>query len=314
MNQTSRPPLPPRRLGIRRLVVLKNIRHFVAAAEAGSFHKAADRLGIVQSALSRRLGELEEELGGRLFDRLPSGVVLTEGGRSLYEDARRLLDDLDRSIQRFEMIENGSVALLRVGINGAAMMHAALALGLHEFRRACPKVEVRLTPLLSEAQFAALAAGVIDIGVAFDFSQPHMMSVRHLATDHLTLAIPARHALATKPRLTIADLNDADLIGVERANSGLMAELVDSQLRNAGVSVHTVMEAGNTETALSLVAGGLGVGFVNHSQKGREPPGVVLRDVEDFFVPLPLYMYWPPTAETAALRHFVEIVAKGFES
>lgn len=313
MNHTPSPTPLSHRSGIKQLMVLKSIRHFVAAAEAGSFHKAADRLGIVQSALSRRLGELEEELGGRLFDRLPSGVVLTEAGRSLYEDARRILNDLDLAIERFDLIEGGSVALLRVGINGSAMMHAALPQGLHEFRSAYPKVDVRLTPLLSEALFTALASGVIDVGVAFDLGQPHMMSERRLAIDHLTLAIPARHFLATKPDLCIQDLDGVDTIGVERASSRQMADLVATQMRNAGVSTHTVIEAGNTESALSLIAGGLGVGFVNYSQKGREPPGVILRDVNDFSVSLPLCIFWAPSAETTLVQGFVKMISAAFD-
>lgn len=312
MDSDPHSPVTRRRRAIKQLVALKNIRHFVAAAEAGSFHKAADNLGIVQSALSRRVGELEEELGGRLFERLPSGVVLTEGGRSFFEDARRMLNDLDRAIQRFELIEDGSVIVLRVGINGAAMMHAALAQGLHEFRSAYPKVEVRLTPLLSEAQFPALAAGGIDVGVAYDLGQTHMMSVRRLTIDHLTLAIPSWHFLATKPELVIGDLHGVDFIGMERASSGLMADLAAKQMRAAGVSVHTLMEAGSTEAALSLVAGGLGVAFINNSQRGREPPGVVLRDVEGFFVPLPLCLCWHPGTKTAVLKDFLGIISTAF--
>lgn len=300
------------RLGVKQMLVLKNVQHLVAAAETGSFHKAADRLGIVQSALSRRIGELEQALGGRLFERLPSGVGLTEAGRSLYDDARRMLDDLERSVRRFELIQQGQVALLRVGINGPAMMHAALPQGLQDFRRAHPKVEVRLTPLLSQAQFAAIASGAIDVGIAFDVGQNHALSVRRLATDHLTLAIPAHHPLATRPDLHISDLRGADFIGMERPNSGLMADLVAAQLRAADVEVRTVLEAGNTEAVLSLVAGGLGVAFINHSQKGREPPSVVLRDVAGFSVPLPLCLYWSPLVETPLTLALVETVERAF--
>lgn len=302
----------PVRLGIKQMMVLKNIQHFVAAVETGSFHKAADRLGIVQSALSRRIGELEVELGGRLFERRPAGVRLTEAGQSLYDDARRMLDDLERAIRRFELIEGGQVTLLRVGINGPAMMHAALPRGLQTFRRDHSKVEVRLTPLLSQAQFTAIASGAIDLGIAFDLGQSHGLAVKRLSIDHLTLAIPADHPLATKPDLDIADLQGANFIGMERPNSGLMADLVVDQLRAANVSVRTVLEAGNTEAVLSLVAGGLGLAFINHSQSGREPPSVVLRDVARFSVPLPLCLYWSPLVETPVLTALIETIDQAF--
>lgn len=301
-----------RRLGIKQMTVLKNLQHIVAAVETGSFHKAADRLSIVQSALSRRISEVEHELGGRLFHRETSGVRLTEAGQSLYDDARRLMDDLERALRRFELIEAGQLSPLRVAFNGAGMMHPALPLGLQAFRRDHPKVDLRLTPMLSQAQFPAIANGGVDIGVAFDLGLPHALSTRRLATDRLALAIPIHHDLAHKADLRIGDLHGADMIGMERPNSARLAELVTAQLSAAGVNVRTVIAAGNTEAALSLVAGGLGMAFVNQSQKGREPPSVVIRDVAGFSVPLPLCLFWSPQVETPVMLAFVATIEQAF--
>lgn len=302
-----------RRFGNRQAVLLKNLRQVVEAAQAGSFHKAADRLGTVQSALSRRISEVEQALEGELFRRTPSGVHLTEAGQGLVEDAGRLLDDLDRMIRRFERVHAGQVVPLRVAFNGPAMMHTALPQALQAYRVAYPQVDLRLTPMLSQAQLPLIERGQIDVGVAFDLGLPTPgLASREIARDRLALAIPAHHPLALKVDLEVSDLEGADVMGMERPFSERLAELAADQLRSAGVSVRTMFTAGTTETALSLVAGGLGLAFINRSQKGREPPSVVIRDVVGFDVPLPLHLYWAPSMDTPLLTAFVDTVVEAF--
>lgn len=302
-----------RRFGPRQAVLLKNLRHVVEAARAGSFHKAADRLGTVQSALSRRISEVEQTLDGAVFHRTPSGVHLTDAGQGLVEHAARLLDDLDRMIRRFELVHAGRAIPLRVAFNGPAMMHAALPQALQAYREAHPQVDLRLTPMLSQAQFPLIERGLVDVGVAFDLGLPDLgLASRLLAMDRLALAIPAHHPLARKIDLDISDLDGADVMGMERPFSERLSELAADQLRSAGVSVRTIFTAGTTETALSLVAGGLGLAFINRSQKGWEPPSVVIRDIAGFDVPLPLRIYWAPSMAYSPLAAFLETVDEAF--
>lgn len=306
-------PTSNRRFGARQAVLLKNLRHVVEAARAGSFHKAADRLGTVQSALSRRIAEVEQALDGELFLRTPSGVHLTDAGQGLVEDAERLLDDLDRMIRRFERVHAGQAVPLRVAFNAPAIMHAALPKALQAYREARPQVDLRLMPMLSQAQFPLIERGQIDVGVAFDLGLPTPgLASCAIAVDRLALAIPALHPLAQKADLKISDLDGADVIGMERPFSERLAELAADQLRSAGVSVRTTFTAGTTETALSLVAGGLGLAFINRSQKGWEPSSVVIRDVAGFDVPLPLRLYWAPSMDTPLLAAFVDTVVEAF--
>lgn len=301
------------RLGIRRAQLLKNLQHFVVAAELGSFHKAADRLAIVQSALSRRICELEAHLGGRLFERQPTGVQLTLAGAALLEDTSRILREIDLAIRRFDLIDSGQVSLLRVGFNGAAMMFAPIPDGLQQFRSTNPTVELRLTPMLSEQAFEALAAGNIDLGIAYELGYPHSLKSRQLVLDDLALALPEHHPLAGKNDISVKDLDGTDFIGMDLAQSGLMAEKVAQSLQASGITIRVLMETGSTEATLSLVAAGLGIAFVNRSQAGRHPPNVVIRDVTGFSVPLPLKLFWREEIETPMLLRFVETLAGQFE-
>lgn len=299
-------------LGRKRSQLLKNLQHFVVAVEEGSFHKAADRLNIVQSALSRRIGELETHLGGRLFEREHSGVSLTDAGRALFDDANRIMRELDLAIRRFELVNGGHVSLLRVGFNGASMMHPPVPVGLQQFRHDNPQVELRLTPMLSEQVFQALANGQIDIGIAYEFNQAPTLAARELAVDALALALPRHHVLAAKPDLAVEDLDGCDFIGMNLSASGLLDEMAAKALRARNVTTRIVLEAGSTEATLSLVAAGLGIAFINRSQQGRQPPNVVIRDVTGFEVPLPLKLFWPKATETPILLRFVETISREF--
>lgn len=305
-------PHNPAKLGIKRAQLLKNLQHFVVAAQQGSFHKAADRLAIVQSALSRRIGELEVQLGGRLFDRQPSGARLTAAGETLLEDSTRILREIDLAIRRFDLVNSGQVSLLRVGFNGAAMMFPPIPAGLQQFRNDNSSVELRLTPMLSEQTFQALTLGEIDVGIAYELGYPHSLKSQQLVLDDLALALPQHHPLAAKDDLSIEDLDGCDFIGMDLAQSRLMAEMASRELQARGIAIRVLMETGSTEATLSLVAAGLGIAFVNRSQAGRQPPNVVIREVAGFSVPLPLKMFWREEMQTPVLLRFVETLAQRF--
>lgn len=296
----------------KRAVILKNLQHLVTAAQSGSFHKAADRLGTVQSALSRRISELEHALGGPVFYREPSGVRLTKAGEALVESGGRLLDDIDRMVRHFELTHEGQRSSLKIAFNGPAMMHPPLPLGMQAFRKSHPNVDLQLHPLLSQAQFTLLERGAIDVGVAFDLGLKSALTSRRIATDRLALAIPVHHPLADQPSLAIEDLAGEDVISMDRPSSSRLSDLAFEQLVRAGVDVRSGITAASTEAALSLVAGGLGLAFINRSQIGREPPNVRIRDLAGFDVELPLCLFWSPSVETPLILSFADAIADAF--
>src|SRR5207245_10980741 len=93
---------------------LKRLRTFVAVAELGTVSKAAVRLRIGQPALSRQIGDLQQELGLRLFDHVGRGLVLTAEGEQLLGDCRRVLADLDAVCERAEVLRGGARGVLKV--------------------------------------------------------------------------------------------------------------------------------------------------------------------------------------------------------
>src|SRR5215467_8677549 len=91
------------------LVELRHLRYFVAVGEEEHFGRAAERLHVVQPALTRQIGQLEDERGCGLFERLTRGLRLTQAVTSFLEEARRVLFELGRSVDRTRLIAQGKV-------------------------------------------------------------------------------------------------------------------------------------------------------------------------------------------------------------
>src|SRR5271155_1905409 len=94
---------------------LRHLRYFVAVGEEQHYGRAARRLRVAQPALSRQIQALEDEIGFKLFERLPRGVKLSAAGKYLLEDARRILQEVNGSVVRAARVASGLSGTLRVG-------------------------------------------------------------------------------------------------------------------------------------------------------------------------------------------------------
>ena len=299
---------------MRTHVVLRNLPHVVAAADAGSFHRATDRLGIAQSAVSRRIAEVETELRAQIFERVPSGVCTTVAGTAFCDDAHRLLTGLDHAIRRFELISAGEGQVLRVGFNSGTMMVPDTPRALGAFRRAHPKVELQLSAQLSKAQYTAIEAREIDVGIGYLLRSELPLRSQILAEDRMILALPEDHVLADRSEISIADLDGAEFMAMQQDSSGLLANMVKQRLDHAGVAVRPVSEAGSSEATLNLVAAGMGLAFINHTQEKRCPPNVVLREVAGFSLSVPIALFWSQQTESPLIAAFAGVFAEALDT
>ena len=131
---------------------LRHLRYFIAVGEEQHFGRAANRLHVVQPALSRQIRDLERELGFLLFDRLPRGVRLSAAGKLFLNDARRILQDVAEAKRRAERMALGQAGTLRVGIATAISWHGLVVNAFREFRRRQPDVELVLHHMVSVHQ------------------------------------------------------------------------------------------------------------------------------------------------------------------
>src|SRR5574342_1106610 len=121
---------------------LRNIRTFVTVADEGTVSKAAQRLRIAQPALSRQIGDFEDELGLRLFDRVRRRLVLTGEGERLLADCRGILAAADALGDRARLLGRGDAGVLKVA---AVMLDEVFATFLHRYAARFPNVQVKLS-------------------------------------------------------------------------------------------------------------------------------------------------------------------------
>src|ERR1043166_1873493 len=153
----------------------KRLKTFVAVAELGTVSKAAVRLRIGQPALSRQIGDLQQELGLRLFDHVGRGLVLTAEGEQLLADCRRVLADLDAVRERAEVLRGGSRGVLKV----AAPPHtieSVLSRFLPRYAERFPNVQVELSEALGAEQSTMLERGEVHVGIRLDQGDPRFES------------------------------------------------------------------------------------------------------------------------------------------
>ncbi len=294
---------------------LRHLRYFVAIAEAGSFTRAAARLGMAQPPLSQQLQALEREIGVRLFERLPRGVELTAAGATFLEDARAALAHVEASSERARRVANGVVGSLSVGLASSAATHDILPRVIADFRARHPGV------LLSylEGNAAALAEAVrerrIDVAlVRAPVDRDPSLRYEKLTQEPVLAAIPASHALAkrgAKKAIALRALAGEGFILVRRPGApGLYADLVVA-CRAAGFEPRVAAEVGNMLTNIALVAAGVGVSVVPASMRGIQERLVrylPLSGAGKLRAPLTLMHRLDPG--NPALARFVEIARK----
>jgi DNA-binding transcriptional LysR family regulator len=295
---------------LRTLRIAKHFPFFLAVAEEQNLHRAAERLNIAQSALSRRISDLERELGGTiLFERQARGVAITEAGRVLAEDVRRILLDIEEAGRRVLRVAHGDLGTLRVAFSEAMIRRPVLPVALKRFRETYPDVDLRPMPLTSDAQRNRLRGGETDIGfVIEEAGDREDFELMRLGIDQFVLAVPDDHRLANVDAVQLRDLIDEPLILPGRQVSPRLFGRMMGAFDARGISPIIAVEIAAVDIAYGLVSAGLGLAIVTAARPETAPPGIVLKNLADFDLPLPLSMIWPKDRELPLVDRFVAIV------
>ncbi|MFD0359051.1 LysR family transcriptional regulator [Streptomyces sp. NPDC127110] len=212
---------------------LRQLRYFVAVADTGGFGRAAESLGIVQSAVSTQVGRLERQLGVVLFDRGTRRTVLTGPGEALLPQARAVLEAADRTRALAAALAGGSAGLLRLGpVRGPGERTARL---LHRLADGTGAFRVTLRHVPAAERLRLLRDGELDAAfVRGAPAAPPGTSLLEAWRDPLYAAVPAGHPLAARPVLSPADLAELPLRLAGRPANPPFHDLVAGMLREAG--------------------------------------------------------------------------------
>ena len=286
---------------------LRHLRYFLTVGEEQHYGRAARRLRVAQPALSRQIQDLEEELGFKLFERLPRGVKLSAAGQLFLGDARRILQEVDEAAVRAARVARGQSGTLRVGFTEMASWRGVVPQSFRRFREMQPDAELQLQPWPSLVQLEAIRSGRLDAGFVFNMpkADPELEGLP-VAMPRIELAVPRGHPLTKLKQVRLRDLASASFVWFPRSEAPAVYDrLVHECFRGGLKSPHIVQEGQDEATILSLVATGLGVGWVLETARWRRPKSVVILSVVDLDVPQPLSLGWRKDNKSPLLAKFV---------
>jgi DNA-binding transcriptional LysR family regulator len=291
---------------------LRHLRYFVAVGEEQHYGRASRRLRVAQPALSRQIQDLEEEIGFKLFERLPRGVKLNPAGKLFLEDARRILQEISDAAARAARVARGRSGTLRVGFTENASWRGVVPDSFRRFREKQPDAELQLHPAASLDQIEAIRAGRLDAGfVNFMPDADPELDQLAVGNPHVELAVPKRHPLAKLKKARLRDLVDAAFVWFPRwAGPAFYDQLMEACYRGGLKSPRIVQEGNNEATILSLVSTGLGVGWVLGTARWRSPATVAILPVVDLNVTLRLALAWRRDNTSPLLVSFIAEVAR----
>jgi len=257
---------------------LSQLRCFVAAAEELHFGRAAQRLNMTQSPLSRQIQLLERILDVTLLERTSRNVSLTPAGRVFLIEARRIVrlaESAQLSARRVAKGDAGKVAIGFTAVSGYSLIPQIVA----QARAALPNIELELREMVTGEQTDALLTGLIDIGFVRPPVTRSEFDTALMLTEPLIVALPAGDPLQAKATLAPADLADRPLIMYSRQGAGYFHDMVVRLFDEAGAAPQLVQHVTQIHSMLGLVRAGLAAAIVPQSASGLHPDDIQFRQL-----------------------------------
>lgn len=286
----------------------RRLRYFVAVAQELSFSQAAERLHMAQPPLSYQIKQLETDLGVLLFERTGRGVRLTDAGRVLFDEARRILMQLEQTARMVERVGSGEVGRLNLGFVPSASNEVLPPL-LHHFRRGFPDVQLFLQEMTPDEVVQRLHATQVDLGFFYLPFEDNLLEWRVVSREVLVVAMLESHPLAGEQEIDLGALaGEPFVLPMQYQMPGIHAQVM-AMCRQAGFTPLAVQkDVWLMQTIIGLVAGGLGVALVPNSLRSFRRQGVVYKRVRNQEATVEMAAVWRRGDSSTVLRSFLRVV------
>lgn len=288
---------------------LRHLRCFLAVAEELHFARAAERMHVDQSPLSRTIKELEEELGARLFVRTTRSTQLTRAGRLFLEHVPRIFAALEQARDSVKSAANGFHGQLRIALSDGITPSRLPAL-LAQCREEDPEVEIRLFEVPLAQQIKGLHDDLYDAGFSMANDMGAGIVMCPAWGDELMVAVPARHPVLAFKHIPLEEVLRYPLVLGDPAVCEGHARQVDRILRNHEQEPLITQYVATFDLMMTLVSAGLALGLAGaaHVTSSREP-GVVARSLAGKPPMLTTYLLRRAAEPSEMLARFIERVA-----
>ncbi|MFZ7072582.1 LysR family transcriptional regulator [Pseudomonas aeruginosa] len=287
---------------------IRHLRCFLAVAEELHFARAAERLHIEQSPLSRAIKELEEDLGAQLFVRTTRSTRLTRAGALFLEHVPRVFAAMQQARDSVKAAANGFHSQLRIALSdGVTPSRLPTLLAL--CRQEEPEVDIRLFEVPLSQQIKGLRDDLYDVGFAQSDEVGDGIVGLSVWSDALMVAVPARHPLLSHKRIPLEELLRYPLVLCDLNACEGHAKHIERVLRRIDMEPLVVERVASCDLMMALVSAGFALGLTGeaHIAAGRES-GVVARPLASYVPPLTTYLLRPEGEPSAVLARFIDRV------
>ena len=239
---------------------LRQLRSFIAVAEDGVISRAAQRLHLTQSALSRQIKALEEDLGVTLLERSAHSVKLTQEGEVLLKEGRGVLERADAAVTKVRAA--GKAVLLRVGY-APTLTAGILPLAISAFTQKHPRVRVELLDLSSTEMRTGLDQGSLDVVMTVKPAKlDEAIHWESLLQEAWCVAMSPNHPLSAKKSIAPANLDGARMVLFSQQEYPEYWQRVTSWFKSHGMNALIAGEYDGANSLASAIEAGLGVALV----------------------------------------------------
>jgi len=290
---------------------LRHLRYFVAVAEELNFTRAAERLGIKQPPLSLQIRQLEKELGTPLFRRLGRKIELTGAGKLFLEEARNVLQHVERAKTDVKRRARGETGQMCIGTAGATYFEPLVNRVTREYCAKYPGVVLYAEESSTRMLMAEVHAGKVDAAFVWSPLTEHKdLAIIPFANDRWVVMLPKDHALDRLASVPLSALDKERFLLFPRRANVIMYDSIIAACREAGFEPNLGQELPHIFAAFPMVAAGLGISMVPECLTRVHVEGVSFRPIKGDGLRVRVSLIHRRNDQSAAVKNLVSLVRR----
>lgn len=294
-------------------IEIHQLRYAVATADAKSFSRAAASLNVKQITLSRKVQQLEDRLGVKLFERSTRGAEITENGRPFIEQARRIITDIDNLQTTARNVSYGLRGRIAVGYC-SPIMAGNLRLAISDYLTKFEDVQFDGIEAGLEKLFHGLHSHVVDVAVAPIGLEEDGIASRRIWSERLFAVLPVDHALAEKEQVYWQDLRHEVFVVPAGGLGPVFGNLIAARLTEQGKRPNIIVQDTSLESVLSMVAAKRYISIATEASQGVAWTDLRFHEIHDPTGParLEYTLYWRRNNDNPALQQFFKLIEERY--
>ena len=270
----------------------KHLQSFLLVAQHGSFSAAAQESHTVQSAISRHINALEEDIHVTLFTRNTRNVALTASGEVFLQHVHKIFQLCEHAKQDTWLVDHGKKGVLRIGYLSSVCAHFFPSI-LKQFTSQFPDIDLNVFEMTAFEQEEALSQGIIDVGFSRQLSgqQTTIINTMPLESDFLTLVVANHHELAQEQLVDLHQAASFPLILFSRDHAPSLFDTIISSFHNEKLQPNITNEPNSMQALLTLVASTNKIALVPNNISHLQTQGCNFVNLKTE-IPIMLEMHW----------------------